>query len=54
MEEAGVKMLYQMAQKKHDMNLVETTEGYMMSLIDRMHEEKHVHNFFNLDKARIF
>ena len=54
MEEAGVKMLYQMAQKKHDKNLVETTEGYMMSLIDRMHEEKHVHNFFNLDKARIF
>ena len=54
MEEAGVKILYEMAQRKHNMNLVETTEGYMKSLIDRMNKEKHVHNFFNQDKALIF
>jgi len=36
---AGVKMLYEMARRGHRMNLVETSEGLMMSLIDRMQNQ---------------
>ena len=52
-KKAGVKMLYNMAQQKHNMNLVETSEGYMMSLIDRLENQKTVTNHFNLDEAMI-
>lgn len=51
MEKAGVKMLYEMASRKHNMNLVETSEGYMMSLIDNMKSKKDVHNYLDLESA---
>lgn len=52
-EEAGVKMLYNMSQQKHSMNLVETSEGLMMSLIDRLENQKHVRNHFDIGSAKI-
>lgn len=51
METAGLKMLYNMSNQKHYMNLVETSEGFMMSLIDRNREKKVVHNYFDIDSA---
>ena len=52
-ETAGVKMLYNMARQGHSMNLVETSEGLMMSLIDRMHNETRVNDFLDFDSAII-
>jgi hypothetical protein len=52
-EETGVKMLYKMSQQKHNMNMVETTEGIMMSLIDRLESEKTFVNHLDLGKAVI-
>lgn len=52
-EETGVKMLYKMSQQKHNMNLVETSEGLMMSLIDRLENEKNIVNHFDLGTATI-
>ena len=52
-ETAGVKMLYNMAQQGHRMNLVETSEGLMMSLIDRLENETVVTNHFDLGSAMI-
>ena len=49
---AGVKMLYNMSQQKHYMNLVETTEGYMASLIEQAQNQKTVTNFFNPSRAK--
>lgn len=51
-KKAGVKMLYNMSQQKYYMNLVETTEGYMMSLIDNAMNQKSVANYFNPSKAK--
>ena len=52
-ETAGVKMLYNMARQGHSMNLVETSEGLMMSLIDRMQNETRVNDFLDFDSAII-
>ena len=46
-------MLYNMARQGHSMNLVETSEGLMMSLIDRMHNETLVNDFLDFDSAII-
>lgn len=51
MEKAGLKMLYEMGRRGHSMNLVETTEGYMMSVIDRVRSQKDVHNYLDLESA---
>ena len=48
-----MKMLYNMSQQKHSMNLVETSEGLMMSLIDRLENQKHVRNHFDIGSAKI-
>ena len=50
---AGIKMLYNMAQQKHTMNLVETSEGLMMSLIDKLENQKVVTNYLDFDSAMI-
>lgn len=50
---AGVKMLYNMSQQKQYVNFVESPEGYMMSLIDKMQSKDNVTNYFNLSRATI-
>jgi hypothetical protein len=42
-----------MSQQKFYMNLVESPEGYMMSLIDSMNNQKRVRNYFDPSKAVI-
>lgn len=49
---AGTKLYYNMSKNKHYVNLVETSEGYMMSLIDRIQNQKTVTNLFNPSKAK--
>lgn len=49
---AGTKLYYNMANQKYYVNLVETSEGYMMSLIDRVQNMKSVTNYFNPDRAK--
>jgi hypothetical protein len=51
-ETAGAKLYYNMSQQKHYVNFVETSEGYMMSLIDRVQNQKTVTNLFNPSKAK--
>ncbi len=51
MDTAGLKMLYEMSRQKLHMNLVETDEGRMMSLIDRLESQKPVSNHFDLGTA---
>ena len=51
-ETAGAKLYYNMSQQKPYMNFVETSEGYMMSLIDRVQNQKTVTNLFNPSKAK--
>lgn len=51
MKTAGLKMLQKMASQKHYMNFVETEEGRMMSLIDRLESQKDIHNHFDLESA---
>jgi hypothetical protein len=53
MEKTGAKLLYNMSQQKFYMNLVESPEGYMMSLIDSMNNQKRVRNYFDPSKAVI-
>lgn len=52
-EKTGLKMLYNMSQNQHGMNMVETTEGLMMSLIDRLENQKTFHNHFDPGTAMI-
>ena len=52
-ETAGLKMLYNMSQQKQYVNFVESPEGYMMSLIDKMNNHKSVTNYFDLTRATI-
>ena len=52
-EKTGLKMLYNMAKQQHRMNLVETSEGLMMSLIDRLENQKTVVNHFDQNTATI-
>lgn len=52
-ETAGLKMLYNMSQQKQYMNFVESPEGHMMSLIDKMQNHKSVTNHFDLSRATI-
>ena len=52
-ETAGLKMLYNMSQQKQYMNFVESPEGHMMSLIDKMKNHKTVNNHFDLSRATI-
>ena len=51
-ETAGANLYYNMSKQKHYVNFVETSEGYMMSLIDRMHNQKSVTNHFNPSRAK--
>lgn len=51
MDTAGLKMLQKMASQKGYMNFVETEEGHMMSLIDRLESQKDIHNHFDLESA---
>lgn len=51
MATAGLKMLHDMASRKYHMNLVETEEGYMMSLIDRIETRKEIRNYFNMESV---
>ena len=53
METAGVKMLYNMSKQKHYMNFVESPEGHMMSLIDKIQNRNNVTNYFDLSRAMI-
>lgn len=53
MDTAGVRMLQNMASQGHRMNLVETDEGMMMSLIDRIESGKTVSNHFDMESAKI-
>ena len=50
-QKAGAKLLYNMSQQKHYVNLVESSEGYMMSLVDGLKNQKTVTNYFNPSKA---
>ena len=50
-EKAGAKLLYNMSQQRGYMNLVESSEGYMMSLIDKMQSQETVTNYFNPTRA---
>lgn len=52
-ETVGLKMLYNMSQQKQYVNFVESPEGYMMSLIDKMNNHKSVTNYFDLTRATI-
>ena len=52
MQTAGMKMLYNMSQQKFYMNLVETSEGYMASLIDQAKNQKTIVNYFNPSRAK--
>lgn len=45
-QKAGAKLLDSLSAQKHNMNLVETHEGMMMSLIDRIESKKTVTNHF--------
>lgn len=51
MDTAGLKLLHQMASQKHHINFVETEEGLMMSLIDRLESKKEIQNHFDLESA---
>lgn len=51
MEKAGRRLMQSMAAQKHHMNLVESEEGYMMSLIDRFGSEKEIRNHFDPETA---
>ena len=51
-EKAGTKLYYNMSNQKYYMNLVESSEGYMMSLIDRVQNQKTVTNHFNPSRAK--
>lgn len=51
-EKAGAQLYYNMSKQKYYMNLVETSEGYMMSLIDRIQNQKTVNNLFNPSRAK--
>lgn len=51
MDTAGLKLLHKMATQKGYMNFVETEEGRMMSLIDRLESQKEIHNHFDLESA---
>ena len=51
-EKTGAKLLYNMSQQKHYMNLVESSEGYMMSLIDGFQNKENVTNHFDLSRAK--
>ena len=51
MNTAGAKLYYNMSNQKYYMNLVESSEGYMMSLIDRVQNKKTVTNHFNPSRA---
>lgn len=53
MDKAGARLLSQMASCRNYMNLVETEEGYMMSLIDRFQSQKNIRNHFDLESAMI-
>ena len=52
-EKAGTKLYYNMSNQKFYMNMVESSEGYMMSLIDRVQNQKTVTNHFNPSRAII-
>ena len=52
-QKTGAKLLYNMSQQKFYMNLVESPEGYMMSLIDSMNGKKNVGNYFDFSRAVI-
>ena len=52
-ETAGLKMLYNMSQQKQYVNFVESPEGHMMSLIDKMNNNKSVTNYFDPSRATI-
>ena len=49
---ASTKLYYNMSKQKYYMNLVESSEGYMMSLIDRAQNQKSVTNHFNPSRAK--
>ena len=51
-KKTGAKLLYNMSQQKYHMNLVESTEGYMMSLIDGFQNKENVTNHFDLSRAK--
>ena len=51
MNTAGAKLYYNMSSQKYYMNMVESSEGYMMSLIDRVQNKKTVTNHFNPSRA---
>ena len=51
-KKTGAKLLYNMSQQKYHMNLVESTEGYMMSLIDGFQNMENVTNHFDLSRAK--
>lgn len=51
-EKAGTQLYYNMSKQKYHMNLVESGEGFMMSLVDAVQNQKTITNLFNPAKAK--